>query len=153
MAPTARRKADIEPSLEEQFRQHLMFKVQGAELTAEAEKLKKKFKEMLGKVWDEENQNGSRFKWLTDTIEVAGRKYKGMELRKNEGRSYFDEEAAEKLLTDKGIPQKEWTTPTIDQDKVLALHQRGKLTDQELDSLYPTPDATWAFWPVTGTVD
>lgn len=58
----------------------------------------------------------------------------------------LDEALAESLLTEKGL----WESVTIvkrviDEDALMAAHYEGKISEEEIDSLFPAK-TTWALW-------
>ena len=57
----------------------------------------------------------------------------------------LDEDAAEALLKKKRIYKDCTTTITVlDEEKILAAHYQGKISEEELDTLY-SENVTWAF--------
>ena len=148
--PARRQSAITNPV--EQFRQHLTLKLEGGVLVARSEKIKKDFKEWIRTTKDAyRNEKGSYFFDLPETIEVLGKKFKGMELRRAVSVS-FDEEKSEEILKEKGDRVYKAALSTyIDQDKVSRLHQEGKITDEELDSMFVESES-FSFYPVEGEV-
>lgn len=60
----------------------------------------------------------------------------------------LDEEKTEEILRSKELYDECTEQITVvDQDKVLAAHFEGKLTEAEIDAMFP-PTITWAFVPV-----
>ncbi len=146
MATTRRNK--INPV--EVFRQHLGVKHEAGLLTKRADALKKTLKEFIpGAAAAYTNEQGSLFLDLDETIEVGGQPYKGMELRRSVPVK-FDEEAAEKILTRKGVLE-EAQSSYIDQEKIYTLLAQGKITEKDLDKMFVEGEA-FAFWPVKGEV-
>lgn len=145
-----RRKA---PSLKEQietFRQHLVLKDEAKTITSRSEALKKRLKEWLPVASEAyEDERGSRFVDLDETVEVNGQPYKGMELRRSVS-VQFDEDVAEAILKRKKVYEEALST-YVDQDKVRALHQTGALTDGDLDKMFVEKES-FSFWPVKGEV-
>lgn len=150
MAPTAvRRRTAFDPVAT--FRDHLQAKLVGKVLTNRADALKKRLKEYF-EVADEvyTNEQGSQFIDLPKTLEVEGKKFKGMELRRTV-RTSFDEERAEQILNRKGV-LKEALSTYVDQEKVLRLVQEGRITEKDLGKMLSETES-FAFWPVEGEVD
>lgn len=132
------------------FTQHLALKADAAKVTERSDSLKKRLKEWLpGAKGTYQNDQGSIFYDLDETVEVAGQSYKGMELRRAV-QPTFDDEKAEKVLKARGV-YLEAVSNYVDQNKVLRLHQEGKISDDDLDEMFGEKES-FAFWPVKGEV-
>lgn len=146
---TVRRKAALD--FVATFTQHITLKTEAARLTKRSNTLKDRLKGWMPGFKDVyRNENGSYFVDLPETVEVGGKQYSGMELRRSVS-TKFDEETAEKVLRRKNIYD-ECTVPVLDQDKIYAAYQEDKITERELDSMFPTSES-FAFWPVEGEVE
>lgn len=132
------------------FKEHLVLKSEAATITKRSEALKKRIKEWLPEAAEGyQNEQGSVFVDLDETIEVSGQPYKGMELRRSVS-TLFNEDTAETILKRKGVYE-EALTPVLDQDKIYRLVQEGKITEKDLDKMFEQKES-FAFWPVKGEV-
>lgn len=151
MTPTTvRRKPKTAFNPVHAFTEHLMLKDQASKISTRSEALKKRLKEWLPTAAEGyQNENGSVFVDLDETVEVAGQSYRGMELRRSVSPK-FDEDEATKILKKKGVYE-EALTPVLDQDKIYVLVQEGKITEKDIDKMFTTTES-FAFWPVKGEV-
>ena len=133
------------------FVQQLSIKKDAEALTKRSEALKKRLKEWLPKALNDDhvyqNEQGSIFYDLDETVNVAGTDYKGMELRRAVS-NLFDEDEATKILKRKGVYE-EALEPVLSQDKIYRLVQEGKITEADLDKMFEEKES-FAFWPVKG---
>lgn len=156
MATTVRRKAKFDPTSD--FAQHLALKADAAKITKRSDALKARLKDFLSKGAPEvrENENGSKFLDLDETITVDGVDYSGMELRRTVPTPLFNEETAEKILKRKAAKDPEIVQDAqssyIDQDKIYRLLQEDRLTEKDVEAMFEEQDPKWAFWPVKGEV-
>lgn len=154
MATTVKRKTKFNPVTD--FAQHLSLKDEASKITKRSEALKTRLKDFLkgGTADVYENENGSKFYDLDETITVGGQEYSGMELRRSVS-SKFNEETAEKVLTKKASKDPEIVNDAqssyIDQDKIYRLLQEDRLTEKEVESMFEESES-FAFWPVKGEV-
>lgn len=93
--------------------------------------------------------NGNIEYRVPEPINVAGKKYYGMELRKQSS-IVFDFEAAIKLAQDKGWDEDDYGHYEfiVDQDAFLVKNQQGKLSDDDLDSLLVETEPTYNLYPI-----
>lgn len=132
------------------FKEHLALKSDAATITKRSEALKKRLKEWLPNASEAyQNEQGSVFVDLDETVEVGGQPYRGMELRRSVS-SLFNEDEAEKILRRKGVYE-EALTPVLDQDKIYRLVQEGKISEKDVDKMFEERES-FAFWPVKGEV-
>jgi hypothetical protein len=97
----------------------------------------------------EKDEKGSLFLELTEPIEYDGKTYGLLKKERRVG-SRFLEDDAEKLLESKGLlAEAQKTVVVLDQDSIYRLHQEGKLTEAEIDSMFQE-SVTWAFKPMAG---
>lgn len=151
MTTITRSKAKSTTSVVEEFKQHLVLKIEAATLTARADKLKSNLKALIPTLpGSYENESGSKFWDLPETLTLLGQSFKGMELRASTSTT-FNEDEAEKILKKKGVYEEALST-YVDQDKVYRLVADGKITEKELDKMFETSDVRYAFWPVKGEV-
>lgn len=150
MPPTAvKRKPRFNPV--DAFAEFLDLKATGASFTTRANKVKDRLKGWLPEASEAyENDKGSLFYDFKETLTVWGKDYRGMELRKSTG-FQFDEDVAESILKRKKVYDEALST-YVDQDKVYRLRAEGKLTDADIDKMFPEKEPTWSFYPVTGEV-
>ena len=153
MTTTVRRQAS---DVEQTFTEHLSLKADAKRLQTRSDNLKKRLKEGFDKLPGVyTNENGSKFFDLTRAIVVAGKTFVGMEMRRTV-RTVFDEEAAERVLNRKAKKDtsilEDAQSSYIDQDKIYRLHQEGRITDKELESMFDSSES-FAFWPVEGEED
>ena len=83
---------------------------------------------------------------LLDLPEVANG-ISALQLQRRVSRN-LDPEIAEELLIGSGL----WDqciehVPVLNEDKVMALHYEGKITEEQIDLMYPTRE-TYAFVPI-----
>jgi hypothetical protein len=135
------------------FREHMVLKAEGSRITKRATALKDRLKKWLPEAPEGyENEKGSVFVDLEETLTVDGKSYRGMELRRSVS-TKFDEDEAAKVLR-----RKQEKDPTIladaqssyiDQDKIYRLVAEGRITEKELAKMLPESES-FAFWPVEG---
>ena len=140
------------------FAEHLALKTDAKRISTRSEALKKRLKEWMptapGKYV---NDKGSIFVDLPEVVHVGGKAYGGMEMRRSVSTSFNEEKAAalleRKSKKDPKIVEEATSTVTyIDQDKIAALQQAGRITEKEVDSLFDD-DESFAFWPVEADSD
>lgn len=149
MATTLKRKPTA-PVWAEDFKEHLTLKHQASIVTRRSDAIKKRLKESFDSLRGlRVNENGSKFVDLPETIEVGGKAYSGMEMRRSV-RTSFNEEAAEKILKKKGVYEEALST-YVDQDKIYRLLADDKISEKDLDSMFEEQES-FAFWPVEGEV-
>jgi predicted PilT family ATPase len=87
-------------------------------------------------------------------IDVGGKLYYGMELRKQTS-IQFDYTEARRLAEELGWDEEDYghNEFIIDQDAFLVKNQQGKLTDDQLDSLLVETDPTYSLWPIEKEAD
>lgn len=128
------------------FRQWAVIKHEVAELTKRQNQLRDEMAKTLtaeGAVDDK----GSYFLDLPEPVEVNGQIFRQIK-RERRAPQVFLESAAEELLSSLGLLEEAQTTYTVlDQDKVYVLNQEGKLTDDQIDSLFETRES-FAFKPI-----
>jgi hypothetical protein len=137
------------------FREHMVLKAEGSRITKRATALKDRLKKWLPEAPEGyENEKGSVFVDLEETLEVDGKAYRGMELRKSVS-TKFDEEEAARILNLKTAKDKtilaDAQSSYIDQDKVYRLLAEGRITEKDLDKMFKESES-YAFWPVEGEV-
>lgn len=86
--------------------------------------------------------------WVFDQpVTVAGTTYTGLRNQRSNPAPLLDEEDAEALLTELGLRDEVIQTVEVevaDWDKLYVLHQQGKITEEQLDSLFHTPEPSWS---------
>ena len=123
-------------------------------LRAEATAIEKRKKvlntylaEQVEKYGDEDEINGHFNMVLPEPILAGGKEYTILQRQKRTS-MLFDEDKAEEILREHDIYDEATTTVvTLDQDKVYALHQMGRISDEEMDSIL-VPKVTWALVPL-----
>lgn len=109
--------------------------------------LNKYLSEQIEKYGDEDEINGHFNMVLPEPVIAGGKEYTILQRQKRVG-ILFDEEIAERILREHEIyDEATVTTVTLDQDKVYALHQMGKISDEEMDEIL-VPNVTWALVPL-----
>jgi hypothetical protein len=95
----------------------------------------------------EEDQRGNRTWTFREPIIAGGATYTGITLQARQGSSYFDEDAAKKLIDSLGPEVVEAATRTeiiYDLDYLFVLRQQDQVTSEQLDEILITPDAVYA---------
>lgn len=133
-------------SIVAKFRQWATIKHETAALTTRQNHLRDEISAYVDKHGVKDNR-GSLFLDLDTPVEVGDQVFRQIKRERRVSTS-FDEEAAEALLESKGLLAEAQTTITVlDQDKVYVLNQEGKITDEEIDSLFVQRES-WAFKPI-----
>lgn len=97
----------------------------------------------------EKDEKGSLFLELDEPVEHDGKTYGLLKKERRVGTSFLEDDA-EKLLEAKGLLAEAQTTIVVlDQDAIYRLHQEGKLSEAEIDSMFEEK-ITWAFKPMAG---
>jgi hypothetical protein len=135
------RKITLENPLVAKFREFISYKRRIDDLTKSQNDLKAELNEYVEENGEEDDKGHL---WVTLPEEVDG--YVGMQRQRRVSQS-LDLDAAIVLLTKKGLAQQcIKSIPTIDEDEVMACLYDGKLTEAEVDAMYPKK-ITWAFIP------
>jgi hypothetical protein len=135
------RKPTLENPLVAKFREFISYKRRIDDLTKSQNDLKAELNEYVEENGEEDDKGHL---WVTLPEEVDG--YVGMQRQRRVSQS-LDMDAAIVLLTKKGLAQQcIKSIPTIDEDEVMACLYDGKLTEAEVDAMYPKK-ITWAFIP------
>ena len=95
-----------------------------------------------GEVTDDKGSRAWRF---PEPITAGGVSYTGVTLQARQGSSFFDVDAAKKLIDSLGADVVAAATRTevvYDLDYLYVLRQQGKVTSEQLDQILITPD-TW----------
>lgn len=111
--------------------------------------LKKEMMDAL-QVAGEPDEKGHRYLYFKNPIKVGGKFFSGVK-RERRVSTLFDEDAAERILSEKGLlseVQQVVTTTVLDQDKIYVLNQEGAISDEELDQMF-SENETFAFKPVS----
>lgn len=144
MPTKVKRASALNPS--QTFTEHLTLKFEAGRLQKRADTLKGRLKDNFDSFKGiYANENGSKFFDLPTPIRVAGKWFKGMEMRRS-APTTFDEEVAEKILRGKGV-YAEALSNYVDQNKVILLQQQGKITEADIDAMFKSKES-FAFWPV-----
>lgn len=95
-----------------------------------------------------EDETSGHINWVFDEpLTIGGETIKGLRNECKRGTPQLDEEAAQKLVTDKGLRERvvsEITVEVWDYDELYTLNQQELITDDELDALYPPTDPTYS---------
>jgi len=135
------RKPTLENPLVAKFREFISYKRRIDDLTKSQNDLKSELNEYVEEHGEEDDKGHL---WVTLPEEVDG--YVGMQRQRRVSQS-LDMDTAIVLLTKKGLAQQcIKSIPTIDEDEVMACLYDGKLTEAEVDAMYPKK-ITWAFIP------
>lgn len=128
---------DLEP-IRREVRQYVALKDEQTALTSRIDEIKKRlstYAEELGSP----NDKGSFVYPVND--ELTGTK---SVVRQRRVSKVFSESTANTLLTEKGIFEECTKTITVlDEDAVMAAYYEGKLTDADIDTMFPEK-ITWA---------
>lgn len=104
--------------------------------------------EQIDKFGDVDEVNGHRTLRLSSSVPIGGKEYVALQ-RQRRVSMVFDEEIAERILREHDIyEQATETLVVLDQDKVYALHQEGKISDEEMDEILVEKE-TFALVPLT----
>ena len=126
------------------FRSFMTYKKKIESLTKEQNELKAELNEYV-ETNGQEDDRGHVYVELPE--EVDG--YVGMQRQRRVSVS-VDMDAAILLLTKKGLADRcIKPVPTVDEDEVMACLYEGKLSEEEIDHMFPKK-ITWAFMPMKG---
>lgn len=126
------------------FREFISYKTRVDEFTKKQNEIKTELNEYVEEHGEVDDKGHL---WVTLPEEVDG--YVSMQRQRRVSQS-LDIDTAIVLLTKKGLSQQcIKSIPTIDEDEVMACLYDGKLTEAEVDAMYPKK-ITWAFIPSKG---
>lgn len=130
-----------EEGLIAKVRKFVVLKRQIEDLTKEQTVIKT----YLSNLVDEEGEEDDKgHRWISLEQEVDG--YKSLQRQRKVSQS-LDEDAAMKLLTEKGLTERCYVLlPVLKEDEVMACLYEGLLTEDEVDTMFPKK-ITWAFIP------
>jgi hypothetical protein len=127
----------------------LSIKFEVATLTERQDILKKDLMSEVAKN-GEPDEKGNLFLELPTPVTVHGQTF-GTLKRERRVSIVFDAEVAEQILVSHGLLEAATTIPEpvpfLDQDKIYVLHQEGKLTEEEIDSMFNEHES-FAFKPL-----
>lgn len=127
--------------------QFLSLRAEESAIKKRKDVLNKYLSEQIEKYGDEDEINGHYNMVLPEPVIAGGKEYTILQRQKRVG-MLFDEDKAEEILREHDIYDEATTTVvSLDQDKVYALHQMGKISDEEMDSIL-VPKVTWALVPL-----
>lgn len=127
--------------------QFLSLRAEEAAISKRKKVLNTYLSEQIEKYGDEDEINGHFNMVLPEPVLAGGKEYTILQRQKRVG-MLFDEQVAEEILREHEIyDEATVTTVSLDQDKVYALHQMGKISDEEMDSIL-VPKVTWALVPL-----
>lgn len=127
--------------------QFLSLRAEEAAISKRKKVLNTYLSEQIEKYGDEDEINGHFNMVLPEPVLAGGKEYTILQRQKRVG-MLFDEQVAEDILREHEIyDEATVTTVSLDQDKVYALHQMGKISDEEMDSIL-VPKVTWALVPL-----
>jgi hypothetical protein len=130
-----------EPSVAD-FKAYIKYKKQLDELKKAQDIVKARLMEVVEKYGDEDDKGHY---WFDLPGEVDG--YVGMQRQKRISQK-LNLGAAEDLLASKGLTETcIEMVPSVNEDAVMAAYYEGKLTEDDIDTMYPK-SITWAFVPV-----
>jgi hypothetical protein len=95
----------------------------------------------------EETAEGHLEWYFDEPVTIGDETYKGLRNQRKPGEPLLDEERAEELLTKLGLRDeviKEVTVEVADWQQLYVLNQEGKLTDEQLDSLFDEPEPSYS---------
>ncbi len=128
---------NLEPLLQE-VRQYTTIKDEITSLEGRVSTLRKRIIDSIDQL-GEENDKGSIVLPINDDITGTSNLVKQRRVSKS-----FDEEKANDLLKSKGLFEScTKTIVTLDQDAVMAAYWEGKLSDEDIDLMFPEK-ITWA---------
>ena len=127
-------------SLEAQVREYVKAKAASKTLESRTKELHEKLMEAISLQGYEDNEGNWQLELDFDADGIVRLEKQIRVSRK------LDETLAESLLTEKGL----WESVTIvkrvvDEDALMAAHYEGKISEEEIDSLFPAK-TTWALW-------
>lgn len=95
----------------------------------------------------EENSDGHVDFLFEEPLAIGSATYRGLRNQKTQPAPLLVEDRAEVLLKELGLlarVAKEVTVTVWDWDELYVLNQQGKITDDQLDALFDTPDPTYS---------
>lgn len=84
-------------------------------------------------------------------LNIAGKVWKGLQLRRVQGAATLDEDWAFNYIEENGLTEravKIVVLEEIDQNELAVLNQEGIISDDDLDQMFTRPEVTWALYPV-----
>lgn len=127
--------------------QFLDLKARVEQETQERDRLRDELKAYVETTHDVTDVDGHQYRELSSPVTVAGKTYKTLKRERRVSTTLNEDRllelAHEKGFTDRVIKTMEY----VDQDEIYVLYQEGKLTEEELDSLFDR-NITWAFRPI-----
>ena len=125
-----------------EFRAFALDKKSMDHLKAHQDKIKKN---LLAALEEQGEVDDKGHRWITFPDAVEG--FTGMQRQRRVSQS-MDEEAADKLLTERGLRDQCYKTiEVLDQDVVMGLLYEGVLSEQDIDTMFPST-VSYAFVPV-----
>jgi hypothetical protein len=82
-----------------------------------------------------------------EPLTIGGQTYAGFRNQRSQGEPLLDEDRTEKLLVELGLRDqivREVTVEVWDWDMLYVLNQQGKITDEQLDSLFDEAEPSWS---------
>lgn len=146
MPKVAKPSRDISPvdPLIQKFRDFISFKTKIDSLTKEQNKLKEELSEYVIENGQEDDRGHIRVE-LPEEVEG----YTSIQRQRRVSMG-LDMDAAILILTKKGLGERcIKSVPTIAEDEVMAALYEGKLTEEDIDAMFPKK-ITWAFLPTKG---
>lgn len=138
------RDISVADPLIQKFRDFISFKTRIDSLTKQQNKLKEELSEYVIENGQEDDRGHIRVE-LPE--EVDG--YTSIQRQRRVSMG-LDMDAAILILTKKGLAERcIKSVPTIAEDEVMAALYEGKLTEQDIDTMFPKK-ITWAFLPTKG---
>lgn len=84
---------------------------------------------------------------FSDPLNIGGEVYLGLRNQRSQGDPLLDEDRAEVLLKELGLRDEVVRTEQVevwDWDKLYVLNQQGKISDEQLDSLFDEAEPSWS---------
>lgn len=133
--------------LSEKFRRWASLKHQSEIASKEMNRLRDDLMETVIAEGSQDEKGNTHFE-LPATIDVAGREYRGIK-REVRVSTTLNEDRALAMIDEKRLGTEVVNlVPQIDMDALYAAYQRGKLTEEEIDSLFDVK-RTYAFKAVS----
>ena len=141
--PTRKPEVNVNP-LVAKFREFISYKSRVDEFTKKQNEIKAELNEYVEENGEVDDKGHV---WVTLPEEVEG--YVSMQRQRRVSQS-LDMDTAILTLTKRGLADRcIRSVPTVDEDEIMACLYEGKLTETEVDAMFPKK-ITWAFIPSKG---
>lgn len=129
------------------FTQAMTLRAQATQISSRANKLKESLKDYVSISGKVDSDKGHMTVEFPEPILVDGVTFTGMTNQRRQT-VFLNEDTAKEILTERGVLKDAVeTVEQLVQDKIFALYQEEKLSDDDMAAMFETT-VTWAFVPV-----